>query len=226
MASPEIVEGSPRRRGRSGETRALLCEVCIQIVRTEGRAALSVQRVAKEAGISAPGFYNHFKNTEELLGEALGGVMADLARRQSIGAALERLGLKGGMPTPQVARQVLDSMLSVFLEEPELAELYIRYRTDPTMVDGAITEVAAQVLTETVDTIWGYAQRLGTPPKAYARVAIFAEHLIAHYYRAAEMLLSGRHERELVIETTTNAIYVLTMQLLKERQGSVDWTKI
>ena len=203
----------PRGRRRAGETRGLLIDACTELVRAEGAGALSVQRVAKAAGISPPGFYKHFSNTDALLSVAVVDVVAALADRQSLTAIDPLAGTRTELPSHEEGIAALDAMLSILLTEPQFAELYLRYQHDPTMLDGAFTRIARKSREDNVAYYWGLARRMGARPRDYARVVIIAEQALALYYHAAELLLSGEHDRELVIETTVRALDAISREL-------------
>lgn len=194
----------------------MLVDACIEIVRDEGLTAVTPQRVAKAAGISAPGFYKHFRNVDDLLGVALGDLFEQKASQQSATRLVEITGMDDSPPSVETVRGVLDSMLAVFVSDPRFAELYLRYLNDPTMLGGVVTRFAARVRDDTVAVVWRKAQSLGVPPADYARVAAYAEHALAVYYHAGEMLLSGRYERPLVIDTTARALLALTEAFTSE----------
>lgn len=61
---------SPKRRGRPVTpliSREATIQAAIELVDTDGLEALSLQKVARALGVSAPSLYYHFKDKEELL---------------------------------------------------------------------------------------------------------------------------------------------------------------
>src|SRR3954453_525748 len=60
-----------RRRMQGGERREQLLDVAATIVRSQGVHAVTMERVAAEAGVSKPVVYSHFANTIELVGALL-----------------------------------------------------------------------------------------------------------------------------------------------------------
>lgn len=197
--------GAPRRP--RGETRTVLLDACTELVRAEGPAAVTTERMAREAGISQPGFYNHFKNTDELLRTAVVAVLQDMAARQLAtwrehNASVDPQRL---LSAAHVHTQ-LDLMIPVFTSEPRFADLYLRYRLDPTVLDGAIKRVADEVREDLTAEVWSIAQRFGGKPADYPRVAFYAELLLGLYYRACEMIIAERFSYSQVLDLTTTAV--------------------
>ncbi|WP_084510622.1 TetR/AcrR family transcriptional regulator [Nocardia lijiangensis] len=66
-----------------GALRGALLEACLRLIETEGLAAVSLRRVAREAGVSCGAPYHHFADRAALLAalsvEGFRGLAADLA---------------------------------------------------------------------------------------------------------------------------------------------------
>jgi len=216
LTGTESRQKSGRRR--VGETRALLLQACIELIRADGLTALTTDRVAKAAGISQPGFYNHFKNVDALLEVAVTDVLTEMADRQSRlrREAMQVPSTLAAMLQPAPTRALLERMLEVLLSEPTFADLYLRYRFDPTVLGGAIARVARKVEEEMIADNWALSLVAGTRPEHYDRVALYAEQISALYYRAGEQLLHGRYDREQILESLTSASVVLNQQLVEE----------
>ena len=58
---------APRRRLTADQSRRLILEATERVLKTQGYAALSVRRVAAEAGMKTPLLHYHFATTEDLL---------------------------------------------------------------------------------------------------------------------------------------------------------------
>jgi len=211
---------SRQRGGRrpAGETRALLLQACIELIRAEGLTALTTHRVAKAAGISQPGFYNHFKNLDALLEVAVTDVLTGMADRQSRmrREAMQTPQTAAAMLQPAPTRALLERMLDVFVSEPTFADLYLRYRFDPTVLGGAIARVARKVEDDMIADNWALSLIGGTRPEHYDRVALYTEQLNALYYRTGEQLLQGRYDRERILESLTSANVALHRELVEE----------
>lgn len=208
----------PPRRRRAGETRALLIDAAIDMVRAKGLSTLTAQGVAKASGISQPGFYKHFKNTDELLIAAVTGFLDDMASRQSLrnlNLSIEDLGSY----TPEAWRQLLGDMLTVFVSEPRFTEIFLRYRSDPTVLGGAISSVADRVQEDLVSYCWEVAQGLGAHPRNYERVEIGCKQALALYFAAGEMLLSGQQPRERIVTQTADVVGQLIRTMIASFDG-------
>jgi len=199
------------KRRKQGATRAMLVEACVDLIREEGVSALTTQRVAHRAGISQPGFYNHFDNIDGLLREAVDRVYGDMARRQTEARrkVLEAYQHPEETIRPENVRRGLESTLGVVLDEPRFAELFLRYAGDPTLLGGAAKAIADRARDETIEDIWALSMRMGSRPEDYARVAVYTEQMLALYYNAAVQILGHRYSRALVIDATTEALVAL-----------------
>jgi len=196
---------APRRP--RGATRTVLLDACIEVVRAEGPAAVTTDRMARAAGISQPGFYNHFKNTDELLRIAVVSVLEGMATRQLTTWEQANATVPGDtLLTREHVRTQLDLMIPVFLSEPAFSDLYLRYRLDPTVLDGAVKRVADDVREQLTGQVWATSQRFGATAADYPSVALYAELLLGIYYRACEMILAQRFEYDVVLASTTDAI--------------------
>ncbi|MCB9777076.1 MAG: TetR/AcrR family transcriptional regulator [Alphaproteobacteria bacterium] len=65
--SPPRDYNSPARDAVKAETRARILEAVVEVVRTDGVHAFSVQNVARKAGVSHRTVYRHFATREDLL---------------------------------------------------------------------------------------------------------------------------------------------------------------
>lgn len=194
------------RRPR-GETREVLLNACTELVRAEGPASVTTESVARAAGISQPGFYNHFENTDDLLRTAVVKVLEGLTARQL--ATWGELNSSVAPAEPlsrEHVRAQLDMMIPVFISEPRFADLYLRYRLDPTVLDGAIKRVADDVRDSLTAQARAVAQRFNAAAADYPRVAFYTELLLGLQYRACEMILAERFSYEQVLESTTDAV--------------------
>lgn len=218
MGQASTAAKSPRKRRKSGETRTLLINACIDLIRSEGLMALSTERVTRAAHISQPGFYNHFKNVDALLEVAVTDVLTEMADRQSRlrREAMQAQSTLAARLQPAPTRALLERMLDVFVSEPTFAHLYLRYRFDPTVLGGAIARVARKVEEDMIADNWALSLIAGTRPEHYDRVAVYTEQANALYYRAGEQLLHGRYDRELILEKLTSASVALNRQLVEE----------
>lgn len=66
-SSAEPVEPQPRRRLSREDRRRQLIEVAWQVIRAEGTEALTLPRLAEQAGVAKPVVYDHFATRPALL---------------------------------------------------------------------------------------------------------------------------------------------------------------
>lgn len=226
MSPEEVLIGSalppstrePGRRGKQGETRARLVQVTIELVRREGLSALTTSRITRAAGIAQPGFYAHFKNVEELLRTAVSQVLEEM--RQKAGAArrraFERFASIESVGDPEMYRAACEDTLGVFLSDPGFADLFLRYRRDPSLLGGYMRYAMDSTRKDITDDLWARAALMGFREEHRPLVALWAEQVLALYFAAAEALLDNRYpDREQLLDSfsrSTHAIAVATYQ--------------
>jgi AcrR family transcriptional regulator len=124
------VPARARKQPRQDRSVALveaLRAACLEILRNDGRDALTVNAVAERAGVSVSSLYEYYPTTEALLTEIFGAIKLELRN-----AALDRLRalpadarLIDGIETVlRVAVELLDRMGEV---DPEFLAKYTRY---------------------------------------------------------------------------------------------------
>jgi AcrR family transcriptional regulator len=208
----------PGRRGKQGETRARLVQVTIELVRKEGLGALTTSRITRAAGIAQPGFYAHFKNVEELLRTAVSQVLDEMRLRSSAARrrAFERFGTLESVNDLQMFRAACEDTLEVFLSDPGFADLFLRYRRDPSLLGGYMRYAMDSTRRDITDDLWSRAQLMGFREEHRPLVALWAEQLLALYFATAEALLDNRYpDRDLLLDSfsrSTHAIAVSAVQ--------------
>jgi AcrR family transcriptional regulator len=202
----------PGRRGKQGETRARLIQVAIELLRSEGLAALTTSRITKDAGIAQPGFYAHFKNIEDIVQAAILHVLTDMRTkvREVRKRAFERLPRAGDLGSIEGLRVVYADTLEVFLANRSFAELFVRYRHDLSPLGGFMRIAAQRIRDELCEDIWRNVRHLGFLPEHRPMVAFWAEQVMALYMSAAEALLEGRYQdRVVVIDALARSSYAI-----------------
>jgi AcrR family transcriptional regulator len=186
----------PGRRGKQGETRARLIQAAIEIVRSEGLTALTTSRITRAAGIAQPGFYAHFKNTDELVRTAISQVLEDMREKitEVRRRTFERFRHIEGLANLEATRAVYQETLDVFLSDPSFAELMLRYRRDPSLLGGYMREAMENVREEITDDMWRICKLVGFTEDKRDVVNFWAEQIVALYFAAAEALLDKRQE--------------------------------
>jgi TetR/AcrR family transcriptional regulator, regulator of biofilm formation and stress response len=90
MSTPAVTEApaaGSRRAAQRAERRGAILDATIRIVTSEGLAAVTHRAVAKEAGVPLAATTYYFSSKDELIGEALGILVADEIERLAARAA-------------------------------------------------------------------------------------------------------------------------------------------
>lgn len=220
VKTDSATAASKPRRGR-GETRARLVAATVELIRARGLAALTVERVAHAADISQPGFYNHFANLDELLDVVLGEGFGDVARglSRTCDDAFADYRVVNDLLDGAIVRTAYARMLDAFVSRPELADLFLRFRCDPTVLQGGVVRIAERAGAEFTRQTLSLAKNLGVGLRHQLQVVLHAERLLSMYYGAAEALLQGRHDRDLVLDAITRDTLVLNRGLVMAIQS-------
>ncbi len=113
------------RVDQKAETRRELVKVALRLSSEKGFAALSLREVASGAGITAAGFYRHFRDMEEL----------GLTLLDEVGLSLRRFlrdARKRVAPGPSAVKVSVDAFLSFINENPNLFRLLMGERQGST----------------------------------------------------------------------------------------------
>lgn len=202
----------PGRRGKQGETRARLIEVTIDLIRAEGLGALTTGRIANAAGIAQPGFYAHFRNVEDCLRTAISKVTDELRARviEIRQKAFERFSDPETAGNLQAIRDSYAESYEVLLSEPTFAELLLRYRRDPALLDGYMGDVFDSIRDDLTSDIWMAAEAGGFKEQHKALVQIWGEQTLALFMWGAEAMLDGRHDdREFVLDALAQSSFAI-----------------
>ena len=89
------------------KTRANIVEAARILFNRHGFNGVSIDMVMKEAGLTRGGFYNHFKNKEELFSEAVMSFLMGRGAEWRSEARVDVTNLK-----PEMAHQMIDAYLS------------------------------------------------------------------------------------------------------------------
>jgi TetR/AcrR family transcriptional regulator, fatty acid biosynthesis regulator len=215
----------PGRRGKQGETRARLIQVTIDVVRAEGLSALTTSRITRAAGIAQPGFYAHFKNVDDLVRTAVSQVVEEM--REKIGAARRRTferfkTVVDAAGIDATTRAAYDDALDVFLSDPTFAELFLRYRRDPSLLGGYMREAMEHVRQDLTLDVWRNARRLGFRDEHYPQVTFWAEQILGLFFTTAEALLDGRYtDRAMLVDhVARSSSAILRVQMRAAGLGS------
>jgi AcrR family transcriptional regulator len=202
----------PGRRGKQGETRARLIQVAIELVRTEGLAALTTSRITRAAGIAQPGFYAHFRNVEEVLQTAVMQVIDEM--REKVTAmrrrSFERFRQPEGLSSIDATRAVYQDVIEAFLSEPAFAELLLRYHRDTSPLGATMRRVMDRIRADVTEDMWRNVESAGFGEEHRPFVSLWTDQVLALYFAGAEALLDGRYEdRSVVIDSLARSSFAI-----------------
>src|SRR5690606_34892848 len=103
---------SPRTSSRGRETVRAILDAAARVLTSDGAGALSVRRVAREAGIGLGTLYIHFPNMQAVV--AALAERSDRRLRRSLGG---RMGATRGMPL----RESIDAAVRVYADPSQRA---------------------------------------------------------------------------------------------------------
>ena len=193
------VQRSLSRKESKALTRRRLVEAVVAIARTEGLAAVTTGRLAKTAGIQQPSFYGHFQNLDACIREATHEV-SDEVRRM---LRHRRASIQLSNPQ-QTIRDTYDAMISGFLANREIAELFLRYRRYPS----AMGEVFREILDSARLDLITDMNNMGLTESLLPNFDIHAEFVIMLALAGVEGLLDGRfNDRDAVCDTLAHVTY-------------------
>ncbi|MGE0785470.1 MAG: TetR/AcrR family transcriptional regulator [Sandaracinaceae bacterium] len=200
----------PRKRKRSREqTRDRMLEAAVELLRNEGLPALTTVRVTKEAGIVQSGFYAHFKNPEHLQQELADRVGREL--REQIAEWMAALRVGPDDRASLAARY--EEMLTLFREEREVIDLFLRYRRSPSQLGQVLGHLHTQLR---ADFFQYLRERAGAPDVIRAHlgtIGMHADTLVAALLGVAEGVVDGRIAD---LTTAANELAVITLDPLRQ----------
>lgn len=188
-----------KRRSQSGEaTRERLVEAALEVLATDGPAALTTARLARAADIVQSGFYVHFSGVDACLAEATTRIGERL--RGLILQGLAELRAVGGGDAGQLAR-FYGSVLGWLGAERRFIELFLRYRRDPSPPGRALAALLARFhddVAEHLLLLWGPAGEEANAALR-ARTATHARLLVGLFLAAVEARLEHPEDSELTL---------------------------
>ena len=98
-------------------------------------------------------------------------------------------------------RAAYEDGLDVFLSDPTFAELFLRYRRDPSLLGGYMRRAMEGVRADITEDMWLRARALGARPEHHPMISFWAEQVLALYFTAAEALLDERYaDRDMMLD--------------------------
>jgi AcrR family transcriptional regulator len=204
----------PGRRGKQGETRARLIQVTIDLVRSEGLSALTTSRITRAAGIAQPGFYAHFRNVEDCLQTAMSQVVEEMRVKVATMRkdAFRRFEEADGV-TMAAIRASYEDCLELILAERTFAEIFLRYRRDPSLLGGYMGEVLERIRADLSADIWSMAERAGFGDAHRGLTAFWTDQILALFFAGAEALLDGRYtDRDVIVDSLAHSTFGIQVQ--------------
>jgi AcrR family transcriptional regulator len=183
MAEPTDTDAEP-----TDSTRERLIRAAVDIVATEGVAALTTVNVCRRVGIAQSSYYTHFASREELL-QALGELGAAATRRTNtaaraqFGAHRDHLHLRDTMRAP----------LDLIRAHPEMFQLGRQLRQEPpsTPLGAHARDMAAANRTDLADDLMAMADQ--HDPALRHRFEMVADCIEAMVTALGEGHIEGRY---------------------------------
>ncbi|MGW6426373.1 TetR/AcrR family transcriptional regulator [Nocardia sp. NPDC055053] len=174
-----------RTRYHHGDLRATLMDACLRLIESEGLAAVSLRRVAREAGVSSGAPYHHFADRAALLSalsiDGFQQLAADLAAAKA--AATTPLGM---------LTDLADAYVRFSREHP--AQFRLMFRPELSQPDKhPDAHLAADVAYEILDDTVAEAVAAGVLPADRAETLAVAWWGLAH--GLASLWLDGQLEK-------------------------------
>jgi AcrR family transcriptional regulator len=109
------------------EKRQLIMDTSLQLFAEEGYATASIERIAKQAGISKGLMYNYFKSKEDLLQSVMSGLVAEFT--DIIDPDHD------GIITDEEAEMFIDAMFDILVNRKDEMKLYYQLSFQPQVLD-------------------------------------------------------------------------------------------
>lgn len=188
----ERLETRSRVDHRRAATRERMIEAALEIITEEGTSALSKSRVCARAGMHRSGFYNHFKNVDELTAAAVEVIGGRLVARDA------RIRRFFDEDDPTVERDIAsyEAVMKAYLEQPELTWLLMRCVHEVSPVGEVVRAAFRESVRLLGDELWTNAVRAGVPGRRPKEINWIARQSIdATMGAVAHMLETGtEHE--------------------------------
>src|SRR5262245_59128008 len=188
-SSPRPPAGRPRRRGTKPQTRERLIGAALELLRAGGEAAVSTVSVTRAAGIVQSAFYQHFANVEECLATAAERVGRHL--RDAVAGARREM-YQAGRGAGEDLERFYRGVLELASSQRPMVELFLRYRTDPLALGGAMHRLARDLRCDLARDLADQAQRTGLNALPPSWVEAVADNLVGATLAAIEARLDGR----------------------------------
>jgi AcrR family transcriptional regulator len=167
-----VSANRPRASYHHGSLRETLVRACLELIRAEGIGAVSLRRVAREAGVSPGAPYHHFPDRAALLTAIAGEGFAMLEERL--------VDARAAAPSPSAALTALTETYVRFAhEQPAYFHLMFRPELAHPDKDEAAKEAADRSFQVLCDTV-ADCQRAGDVPAGDPGPLVTALWALAH----------------------------------------------
>lgn len=187
MDRPSLSPRKPRNDKRRERNRRQLIDATLELVAHDGRAALSVSRISRKAGIDPPNFYAHFKSVEECEYAAAEALDSYLSRK------LEPYTRVRAASDEESAGRAHAALLASWLEEPRWCRLMLNARyDDESPIGERMRCIVENVRGDTRATLTERANKLGLLEAFGPTLELLVELCVGHFMTAFEALAEGR----------------------------------
>jgi len=211
MGSVATSARSSRRR-KPGETRQLLIDATMKVL-SSGAEPTSVS-ITREAGLTQPAIYAHFKNVDECL---LAAAHAAGARLQHLATERRDRLAQGGV---HGLRQEMGRWLAVTAETGPIHDAFARFAADRGDLGAAVRGMYEHTRSQLAEELFSLASRAGVGMDHFPAFYLQAELIIAQVAAAGRVLHRGAvADAELVADTLTRNITSQVVQTIEACGG-------
>lgn len=199
-----------REESKAASRRRLL-EACLELIETEGPAALTTGKVARRAGLAQPTFYVHFADMEDLFESLLDEVLDRWGK-----ATIEARRLAREDPDPARLRETFRIPMVALAAHPQALRVVLANRHDPTSTIG---RWSAEVWGQHRRALIADLRRDGFPTRSRSdrrRLEMIADGMIA---LTAEMVLGHVDGRYPDLEEAIDVLIAFSTGHLRHTPG-------
>jgi AcrR family transcriptional regulator len=179
----------PRHDKRRERNRRQLIDATLELVAQEGRAALSISRISRAAGIEPPNFYAHFKSVDECERAAAEELQQYLSRKFE---PYRKVRTSPSLDLDKAARANA-ALLGSWLEEPRWCKLMLRARHDERSPIGAqMRTILEHVRRDALHVLTELTKDMEVQNEVGENLEPLAELCVGHFMTAFEALADGR----------------------------------
>lgn len=188
-----------------GDLRETLLTACLRLIETEGIGAVSLRRVAREAGVSPGAPYHHFADRAALLGALAGRGFALLA------ADLTAVREKTEDPVTALT-EITDAYVAFAIDHPAYFRLMFRPELSQPDKDAEAEEAGEAAFAALADTV-ADCVRVGALPADSTGVLTVAVWSLGH--GIASLWLDGQlDKRSTELDTSARAVATQVSRLI------------